>query len=60
LGESEETGIPVEVGKNFINEIKTLHHLFVLTVCQTEMDWFAVETKINLLQKKVEDRPRLV
>jgi len=23
------------------------------------MDWFAVETKINLLQKKLEDRPEI-
>jgi len=59
LGESEETGILVKVGKNFINEMKALHHFFVLTECQTEMDWFAVETKINLLQKKLEDRPKI-
>jgi len=39
--------------------MKALHCLFVLTECQTEIDWFAVETKINLLQKKLEDRPEI-
>ena len=37
--------------------MKALYHLFVLTEHQTEMDWLAVETKINLLEEKLKDRP---
>ena len=37
--------------------MKALYHLFVLTECQTEMDWLAVETKISVLEEKLKDRP---
>ena len=33
--------------------------MFILTECQTEMDWFAVETKITVLEKKLMDRPEI-
>ena len=61
LRDSEYAGIPVEVGKTRSNdEIKALHYcLFSLTECQTEMDWFAVETKISMLDKKLKDRPEI-
>ena len=29
----------------------------VLTDCQTETDWFSVETKISVLKEKLKDRP---
>ena len=35
------------------------HVLFALTECQTDMDWFAVETKISMLEKKLKDRPEI-
>ena len=28
----------------------------VLTECQTETDWFSVETKISILKEKLKDR----
>ena len=31
--------------------------MFVLTECQIEMDWFAVETKISILEEKLKNRP---
>ena len=33
--------------------------IFVLTECQTELDWFAVETKIRELEGKLKDRPEI-
>ena len=33
--------------------------LFALTECQTEMDWFAVETNISMLENKLKDRPEI-
>ena len=61
LRESKDAGIPVEVGKTrFSNGFKALHCcLFALAKRQTEMDWFAVETKISVLEKKLKDRPEI-
>ena len=40
--------------------MKALYHLLVLTGCQTEMDWFAVETKISVLEEKLKDRSEFI
>ena len=57
LGQNEDNGIPVELIRQFYLWNESFITFFVLTECQTEMDWFVVETKISVLEEKLKDRP---